>query len=43
MKRERIADSHVSVKKIMAYMDFATQLKVAQERAKKERQKNSNK
>ncbi len=46
-KRERkkcnCSDEYEDIKKIIAYMEFATKLKMAQEDIKKQRQKESDK
>jgi hypothetical protein len=34
-KRKKIVDEYEKIKRLIAYMDFATQLKIAQEDSKK--------
>lgn len=43
MKKKETVSEYDRIKKILAYMDFATKLKIAQEEGKKRRQKDSDK
>lgn len=38
-KKEKIIEEYDKIRKLIAYMDFATQLKIAQEESKKEKKK----
>ncbi len=42
-KRERSVEDYEKIRKLIAYMDFATRIKIAQEESKKEREKKSDK
>lgn len=39
-KKEKIVDEYEKIRKLLAYMDFATRVKIAQEELKKQRKPN---